>query len=66
MTEAQQATLDAIKLAAGLEAQRIAIQTVDRAVAGKLLPAGNYAVQINIEVDRKIVIAPASESVRPS
>lgn len=55
MNEKHRATLDAIKLVAGLEAQRIALAAINQAVQGRLLPAENYNVSINVDIEPRVI-----------
>lgn len=61
MTEKQLAMLDAIKLAAGSEAQRIAQQTVNQAVGAGMLPSTTYSIRINVDIERgPSIVVPSS------
>lgn len=55
MTETQAAMIDAVKIAAGLEAQRIAVATLNQLIAQKLIPHHNYKIAINVEVEAQII-----------
>lgn len=61
MNEKQQGIVEGIKLAAILEAQRIAFAAINQAVASKLIPAQNYNVDIKVEIEpRVIALAPGA------
>lgn len=52
-------TLDMIKMAAGTEAMRVASQMIQAAVGQNMLPKANYNVAVNVEIERKSILAVA-------
>lgn len=64
MNEKQSAVLDSIKLAAGLEAQRIAVAMLNAAMQGGMLPQANYNVKIHAEIDRPTILTAPHDTVR--